>query len=114
MTISTIMPTRNAEQYLEQSICSVLDQGIESELIIVDADSTDGTADIASMYADEGVQFIQADHVSPAVAMNLGLRKATGQIVGFLGSDDLYLPGTFEVVSRVMNGGHVDWVVGNC
>lgn len=113
--ITIIMPNLNQARFIERSICSVLDQGYENlEFIVIDGGSTDGSQEIIEHYRDEITLFHQGDFISPSEAANHGLQLATGDIVGILNSDDLYLPGTLHAVANEMaNSDNVDWIVGH-
>ncbi len=113
--ISVVIPSFNQAAYLESAICSVVDQGYENlELIVIDGGSNDGTLDILSMYEPEISFLISRLDRGPAQAINKGVSKATGMIVGVLHSNDLYMPGVLHHVAQTMetdNG--LNWVVGD-
>ena len=92
--ISVILPVHNRADVLPRAIRSTLDQELgEFELIVVDDGSTDGSADVASAFADERVRLIRLDsNRGGNVARNHGIRAATAPLIAFLDSDDRYLP----------------------
>jgi glycosyltransferase involved in cell wall biosynthesis len=88
--ISVIMPCFNAQRYLQESIDCVLDQTYpDVELIVVDDGSTDGSKDIIAQYGTKIIS-IEQKNQGPYPARNNGLRRATGEFVAFLDSDDYW------------------------
>jgi len=114
--ITIITPCLNQHQYLERTICSVLDQGYEDlQYIVVDSGSTDATADILELYEDELSWWTSPSGVGPVEAINKSIKQATGQIIGVLACDDLLLPGALEEVAARMTAQDApSWVVGQC
>ena len=100
MLFSIITPNYNGAAFLEQTIDSILaqKQDVELEYIVVDGGSTDGSLDIIDRYADSITHCIIEKDSGPADAINKGLRLATGDVVAWLNSDDLYFPGTLARV----------------
>jgi glycosyltransferase involved in cell wall biosynthesis len=100
--ISIVMPSFNQAAYLEAAICSVLDQDYpDIELIVVDGGSTDGSTDILERYSDRIAYWKSAPDGGQSDALNMGFGLITGDIVGWLNSDDTYNPGAFGKVARV-------------
>lgn len=94
--VSIIIPTYNAEKYIEETIKSVILQSyIKWEMIIVDDKSTDSTLNIIKSYAnqDSRIKFIQLSQNSkgPAKPRNEGLKLAQGEYVAFLDADDIWI-----------------------
>ena len=88
---SVIIPVFNGERFLEEAICSVIEQSYKPvELIIVDDGSNDGTVDIIKKYEKYLRSHSQVNQ-GQVYAMNTGLTLAEGQYVSFLDSDDLLL-----------------------
>jgi len=90
--VSVIMPVRNGERFLREAIRSILDQDYPSlELIVVDGQSTDGTASVAQSF--ENVRYIyQSDRLGIGHAKNLGIAAAKGSFLSFISHDDLWPP----------------------
>lgn len=99
---SIIMPCLNHEEFIERSILSILNQNYpNTELIIIDGGSTDKTLQIIEKYRKYIFFFISKKDQGQSDALNKGFEVATGEIYGWLNSDDLYLPNTFHKVREV-------------
>jgi len=90
--VSVIIPSYNRCQQLKEAIDSVLAQDFEdSELIVVDDGSTDKTPDLLADY-DEKLTAIRRNNGGVSAARNTGIAAASGELIAFLDSDDLWLP----------------------
>jgi len=97
--ISIILPTYNRVDLLRRSIDSVLSQTFHDwELIIVDDGSTDDTKTLVMRYQaqDARVRYIRQEKSNQSIARNAGAREAKGKYLGFLDSDDEFLPNRIE------------------
>lgn len=96
--VSVIMPAYNAEEYIEQAICSVLAQDVPLELLIIDDCSRDSTAEIAGKYADGSKVVLLRNEKNQGVAKsrNLGIRRAAGKYIAFLDADDWWEEGKLK------------------
>lgn len=91
--VSVITPCFNAAEFLEETIWSVLAQDYPRiEYLVMDGGSTDRTLAILDRYRGR-LQFVSAPDGGAADAINRGFRQARGEILAWLGADDLYLPG---------------------
>ena len=100
--ISIITPSYNQADFLEQTICSVLDQeNVEIGYMVVDGDSTDGSVEIIERYARDLVWWVSEPDSGQACAINKGFARAGGEIVAWLNSDDYYLPNTLSTVVKL-------------
>src|ERR1022692_2501211 len=95
--VSVIIPAHNAAPFLEQTIESVLGQTYRDwEIIAVDDGSSDGTWELLQAMGPCVRSFRRERAGGPAVARNLALEHATGELVAFLDADDLLLPRYLE------------------
>ena len=114
MKVSIITVTYNSEKYLKQTIISVFEQNYKNiEYIIIDGGSTDGTIDIINKYKTNINYFISESDKGIYDAMNKGIKIATGDIIGFLNSDDIYYDK--YVVNNIVNEftNNIDCLYGN-
>ena len=110
--ISVIIPNLNQEIYLEQAICSVLDQGYKNlELLVMDGGSIDQSQSIIDTYAEDLDYWQSAWDSGPAEAVNTALTWATGQITLVLDADDTLLPHALEEAAAAFARG-AEWAVG--
>lgn len=103
--VSIITPSYNQGQFLEAAIQSVLAQQDDSfrlEYLLVDGGSTDGSLDIIRRYDDRLAWWISEPDNGQAEAINKGFRRANGEFIAWLNSDDLYLPGAISTAIKVM------------
>ena len=117
ISFSIVMPTLNAERFLEDAIASVLRQAGEFalSLLVVDGGSTDGTLSILQGISDPRVQIICDAGKGQAAAINLGLQQVQGNVLAWLNGDDRYLPGSLAAVAQAF-AEHADaqWLAGRC
>jgi glycosyltransferase involved in cell wall biosynthesis len=91
--VSVIIPAYEARAFIGDAVRSVLAQPCGVELIVVDDGSTDGTADEAASFGDAVRLIRSARNAGLPSALNRGLERARGDIVGFLDADDVWPPG---------------------
>ncbi|MBD2125777.1 glycosyltransferase [Microcoleus sp. ZQ-A2] len=103
MKISIITPVFNAVETLEKTILSVVTQKIDSELeyIVVDGASKDGSLEVIKKYTDKIDVLISEKDKGVYDAMNKGIARATGDIIGIINSDDWYNDGILKLVEQV-------------
>ncbi|NCP85376.1 MAG: glycosyltransferase [Bacteroidetes bacterium] len=100
--ISIITPNFNGETYLEETIRSVLDQNYPNlEYIVIDGGSTDKSVEIIKKYADKIHYWESSPDNGQSDAINKGLKRATGEWVAFLNSDDLYVDNALHKIATV-------------
>jgi glycosyltransferase involved in cell wall biosynthesis len=115
--ISIITPCFNHEFYIERTIRSVLEQGYPNlEYIVVNDGSTDGSGDVIRKFGDQISQLIElgGHRPSPVVGLNQAFAVATGDVMGWISSDDILLPNSLFVLAQVfMDIPRANWVTGH-
>jgi len=115
-TFSVVTPSFNQGAFIGRTIDSVLAQGggFDVEHWIIDGGSTDGTLDVLGRYGDR-IQWVSEPDRGQVDAINKGFRRVTGDIVGWLNSDDVYEPGAFEKVAAAFaRRPEAKWCFGLC
>ena len=94
--VSVVMPTYNAEQYLNETMDSLLSQTFKNfELLIIDDASKDNTRKIIRSYKDARIKLINGPQKGLAAALNYGIKIANGKYIARMDADDIALPERF-------------------
>lgn len=94
MLVSVVIPTFNRCGFVCEAVASVCAQRhARYEIIVVDDGSTDGTAAVLQCQFGERVEVVQTANRGAAAARNRGVAASRGEVIAFLDSDDLWLPG---------------------
>ena len=101
--LSVVIPTWNRARLVRDAILSALAQlEDEAEVIVVDDASTDSTAELLEGEFGDRIRLLRLEHRrGPGGARNAGARLARGEFVGFLDSDDVWLPGKLDAELEV-------------
>jgi glycosyltransferase involved in cell wall biosynthesis len=118
MIMSIITPNYNYAQYIGETILSIVNQNyIDIEHIIVDDGSTDDSVEVIKTYQSkypQKIKLIQQKNTGQTTAINTGLRTASGDILGWINSDDYYNNDVLnEVIDLFNSNPEIDIVYGN-
>jgi len=94
--VSVVVPVFNGEQFIGEALASLrCEEKIETEIIVVDDGSVDGSVGIVKALAegDSRIHLITGDHRGCAATRNIGVRAAMGEYITFLDCDDICPPG---------------------
>jgi glycosyltransferase involved in cell wall biosynthesis len=101
--VSVIIPTFNRAEVVEEAVDSVLAQTCsEYELVVVDDGSTDDTIGRLARYGDR-ISVLRQENLGASAARNAGIRRARGQYIAFLDSDDLWLQDKLETQMELVD-----------
>lgn len=113
--ISIVTPSYNQAQFLEQTIQSILSQKYPNlEYIIMDGGSTDASAEIIQKYSDKLTYWQSKKDSGQADAILSGFEMCTGDVIGWINSDDVLLPGALtEVGNYFLNNSDTEFLIGS-
>jgi len=99
--ISITTPSFNQAPYLEQTIRSVIDQpNVDVEYFVLDGGSTDGSVEIIKKYADRIAYWVSEPDKGQTDAIVRGWKRATGDVLVWLNSDDYFMPNALQKVAE--------------
>ena len=119
--ISVIIPVYNVEPYLPKCLESVCNQTYDNlEIILIDDGSTDNSGQICDMWAerDSRIVVIHKENGGVSAARNDGLKRAKGELIGFVDSDDWVEPSMYKKLFSAIGDtdmaccGYVDYPLG--
>jgi len=113
--ISIVTPSYNMADFIETTLLSVITQNnVDLEYIVVDGMSTDKTSKILDQYGKSISHVICEEDEGQYYAIKNGFSISTGEIMGWINADDIYMPWTLSVVSEIFDShDDVDWIIGN-
>ena len=114
-SMSFVTPSFNQAAYIERTIEAVLGQGYPGlEYQVMDGGSSDGTVEILRRYEGR-LRFVSEQDGGQGAAVNEGIRRTSGEIIGWINSDDFYVDGALQVVGRYFaEHPEVEWLYGRC
>ena len=99
--ISIVTPSFNQARFLPHTLRSVLDQGYAAlEYVVQDGGSADGTRDVLEQFRSRLHHAESRQDLGQAHALNLGFSRTSGELMAYLNSDDLLLPGSLDYVAQ--------------
>lgn len=116
MRVSIVTPSFNQANFLARTARSVLSQTGDFDLkwIVIDGGSGDGTVELLKSLNDPRLSWVSEKDRGQAHALNKGLQAVNGDVIGWLNSDDLYLPGAIATaVDALHRDPTAQWIVGS-
>lgn len=112
--ISIITPVYNGGKFIRETIESIINQSYSNvEYIIIDGNSNDNTLSIIKEYDEQVDLWISEPDHGMYDAINKGFQLARGDIIAWLNADDLYLPGSLNIVANVfLKDENIQWLTG--
>ena len=106
MKFSIVTVVRNDASHIMETVSSVLDaqKGVDLEYIVIDGASSDGTLEQLKTRASEFAALVSEPDSGIYEAMNKGLSRASGDVVGIINSGDRYMPGALRMVEAALEG----------
>jgi glycosyltransferase involved in cell wall biosynthesis len=113
--VSIVTPSYNQQNFLEETILSVLNQDYPNlEYFVIDGGSTDGSVEIIKKYADKLTGWVSESDQGQTDAINKGFALSQGEIMAWLNSDDIYHPGAVPSAVKIFqNNPEVGMVYGD-
>jgi glycosyltransferase involved in cell wall biosynthesis len=112
LKITILTPSYNQGDFIEENIQSVMNQDYDNiEHIIIDGGSTDGTIEILKKYPH--LKWVSEKDEGQSDALNKGFTMATGDIIGWINSDDYYEENIFKKVVDAFRSKKCNWLIGN-
>jgi glycosyltransferase involved in cell wall biosynthesis len=114
LRISIVTPNFNGAAFIEETLKSVVGQNYSNlEFIVVDGASADASLSIIKRYEGGISRLIVERDNGHADALNKGFRAATGEILGWINSDDILLPGALAFINRLFRSRpDIEWITG--
>lgn len=114
LKISVVTPSFNQGKYLEKTILSIVSQDYPNlEYVIIDGGSTDNSVEIIKKYKNKLAYWISEPDRGQSHAINKGFKHTSGEIMTWLNSDDILMPGSLNFIANIFNQlSHIQWISG--
>lgn len=100
LSVCVVTPSFNQGRFIERTIRSVLEQGVEVDYVVMDGGSTDETLFVLRRYEDR-LRWVSQKDGGQSNAVNLGINATSADIIGWLNSDDVYFGGAIRTALEV-------------
>ena len=112
--VSIVVPSFNQGRFIRETLDSILSQDYRPiEVLVMDGGSTDETVDVLKSYGAPELQWVSERDRGVVDAVNKGLARAKGAIIGIQSSDDTYLPGAISRAVAEFSDGSLGLVYGD-
>lgn len=109
--MAIVTPTLNRASFIEEAMLSVLGQPVPVQYVVMDGASTDNSTDIICRYQDRLHYWTSEPDEGMYDAVNKGFERTTAEVMGWLNSDDIYVPHALRVVTEIFDRfPEVDWL----
>jgi glycosyltransferase involved in cell wall biosynthesis len=103
--LSVITPSFNSARFLEETLDSVAALRTPHQHIVIDGGSSDGTVTLLESRSDPSLEWVSEPDRGQTDAVNKGLARASGELVGWLNADDAYVPEHVDAAIEVLEAG---------
>ncbi|MCX6303962.1 MAG: glycosyltransferase family 2 protein [Bacteroidetes bacterium] len=112
--ITIVTPNLNGVKYLEQTILSIVGQGYPNlEYIVMDGGSTDGSVEVIRKYEKQVAFWESKPDQGLYHAVQAGFERSTGEIMGWINSDDLHMTNSLFTIAELFSSGRdINWIQG--
>lgn len=112
--VSIIVPSFNQGKFIKYTLDSIINQKYpDLEIIVMDGGSTDETIKILKSFGNKIIWYSKKDN-GQTDALNRGIKKSTGEIIGWLNSDDCYQPNILFTIAKNFQQNKCQWLTGYC
>ena len=104
MRVSVVIPSYNAEGFLDEALRSVLEQTrAADEIVVVDDASSDRTVEVAQSFSPRVRVVVNSTNAGPGVRRNQGAQDTSGDVLAFLDADDFWDPEHLEITAGLLD-----------
>lgn len=111
--ITVVIPSFNQAEFVGATILSIINQDyLNLEIIVIDGGSSDGSVEIIKRYEKKITYWVSEKDKGQSDALRKGFARATGEILCWLNSDDVFFPGALKKVADVYVQSKADFITG--